>query len=174
MPRRWYVATTRPGQQDRADRELRQQGFTTFNPRVRIRVPKPDGSLRYRIKSYIAGYVFIRFDAVRDDWSGIRGTRGIGFLLSACEIPCRVRSGVIECMIAEYGDRFAVDERKLDELVICTGDSVEILGDAFIGLRATSLESPHEKVKFMLEMFGRSVETSANRDTLRLAKETAS
>lgn len=173
MPRRWYVATTRPLQQELADRSLRQLGFHTFNPRVRVRVPKPDGTMRYKIQPYIAGYIFIRFDAVKDDWSTIRGTRGVGFLLARDELPCRIRRGVVECMVAEYSTSgYAVDERRLDEMIIHTGDSVEILGGAFVGLKPVVLDSPHTKVSFMLEMFGRSVEASANRDSLRIAKET--
>lgn len=165
----WHVATTRPLQQSRADRELRQLGFITFNPRVRLREPKPDGSFKYLIKPYLPGYIFIRFDRLHDQWGKIRGTHGVGRLLMCGDDPARVRKGIIERMIKQFGDRFAVDERMFDELIIRTGDKVEILGEGFVGLRARALESTHSRVNFMMEMFGRQVETSAPRETLRLA-----
>lgn len=167
--RSWHVATTRPLQQSRADRELRRQGFVTFNPRIRIRVPKPDGTMRYAVKPYLPGYIFVRFDKLHDQWGKVRGTRGVSRLLMCGDDPARVRRGIIERMIKKFGDRFAIDERRLDELIIRTGDSVEILGEGFVGLRARALESTHSRINFMMEMFGRQVETSAPRETLRLA-----
>lgn len=168
--RNWHVATTRPLQQSRADRELRQQGFVTFNPRVRLRIPKPDGSMRYTVKPYIPGYIFVRFDRLHDLWGKIRGTHGVGRLLMCGDDPARIRKGVIEAMLRSFGDRFAIDERRLDELIIRTGDPIRILGDSFAALATTALESPHGRVNFMLEMFGRQVVSTAPRTSLRLAE----
>lgn len=171
MPRRWHVATTRPQQQVLADRELRRQGFETFNPRCRVRWPSGDGRDRYKIEPYLPGYVFIRFDAVRDDWGCIRGTRGVGRLLAQGELPCRIRKGIIEGMVRLFRDSFAVDERRLDELIIQSGDDVTVLG--MPAVRATVTDRAHARVGMMVEMFGRQVRASAKSNTLRKIEEAA-
>lgn len=167
MPRFWHAATVKPSQERRAQRELEQQNFRTFMPRVRIRRHTSDGRPAYRIMPYLPGYILVRFDRERDAWASINGTRGVGHLIMCGDLPSRMRRGVVEKMIAAMGDDFAVDERKLDEAIIRTGDEIS-LGGAFEG-KTVIVRSAHEKVRFMMEFFGRQVAVTASAGVVRKA-----
>lgn len=143
MTRHWHAATTKPLQEVRAERELRKQGFRVYSPRVRVR--RAGG---YRIQPYLRGYVLVQFDAERDWWwPSICHTRGVGRLLMMGERPSRIRRGVVERLIAEIGDDFAVDERKIDELILRPGDLVDVFGWG----SGVVISSSHDRIRLMLE-----------------------
>lgn len=156
MPRNWYAATTRPLQEQRAERELRKQGFFVYSPKVRLR--RAGG---YIVRPYLRGYVLVRFDPVADwRWPSINGTRGVGRLLMTGEVPSRIRRGVVESILSTFGDGFITDDRKFDELILHPGDRVFVVGMS----QGVVISSSHDKVRLMLEAFGGQVEAVVNKN----------
>lgn len=156
MPRHWYAATVKPLQEEVARRHLVSDGFQVFHPRVRVAVPKRDGSLRYRIKPWLPGYILVQFDRARQPWWRISSTKGVGHLLMNGELPCRVRQGVVEALVRAHGDDFVEDQRVLESAVVSAGDRFTVNG--VVG-EFTALETSHSKIAFMMEFMGRPVRT---------------
>ena len=175
MPRHWYVATTKPQRERQAEIELRKQiplGVLreVFNPRCRVKWPAPDGRERYTIKPYIPGYILVKFDAVRDTWQSINGTRGVGRLIMCGEIPSRIRVGVVSTLLdmCEQGETFVLDER-FDQVIappvkpINVGDKI----DVGLGRELVVAKSGHSRVGVMLDMLGRTVQASVSLSAIR-------
>lgn len=179
MPRHWYVGIVTPAKQDRVERTIRVQGHRVFNPRVRRKFPnKHTGGHFYRIGSYFPGYLFVQFDLVRDDWYSVLDIQGMwGFIKNETALPgepsrgremVRVRRGVVPAMMAELGDHFAVDERKLDEAMIRSGDRIRVLDGAYQGFETTAVGIRHSRIAFVLELFGRPHRVELPREALQL------
>lgn len=170
MPRHWYVATTKPQRERLAEVELRKQislGVVreVFNPRCRVKWPKPDGGERYTIKPYIPGYILVNFDIARDRWQSVNGTRGVGRLLMCGDLPSRIRVGVVRELLdlCEGGETFVHDE-KFDKIIsrvksYDVGDKISV-GVGYSNLDLTVSRSGHARVGAMLDIFGRRVEAS--------------
>jgi transcription antitermination factor NusG len=183
MPKHWYVAAVKPAKQGRIERQLRLRDFRIFNPRVRRKFPKSDGNHLYRIGPYLPGYLFVNFDIDRDFWWGVLEVDGVwGFICneigppgedSEGRWPQRVRRGVVPAMMAEFGERFVVDERKLDELVIRVGDRVRIRDGAYADFVPTVVASSEDRIGFILELFGKSHRVELPRESVELIGRTA-
>jgi len=163
MSRAWYASTTKPAAEDLAEKELLRQGFTVFNPHVRLAVRTHRGDHRLVVRPYLPGYILINFNAERDCWRSINWTRGIGKLFTCGEVPLRIRTGVVEQMIERVSeDGYAVDQ-KLDDVVISyfrTGDRVKLSSGSFVGFEADVVMTSRDKVLVMLEAFGRRTKTT--------------
>lgn len=178
MPRHWYVAVVRPSKQERVERSIRILGYRLFNPRVRRKFPKRDGSHFYRIASYLPGYLFVQFDLERDHWWQVLDVKHVHRFLDNEMAPpgepsegrqmVRVRRGVIPAMMAEFGGQFVIDERRADEAIIRVGDTVRIKSGAYEDHRAEVLRSAHSRVFFVLDLFGKRHEVSLPREQVQL------
>lgn len=166
----WYAATTKPVAEDLAEKELRQQGFTVFNPRVRLAIRTRRGEHRLVVRPYLPGYILINFNAERDRWRSINGTRGVGKLFTCGEVPLRIRTGVVEQMLELMTDEgYAVDQ-KLDDVVkqhFKTGDRVKLSSGSFAGFEADVMMTSRDKVLVMLEVFGRRTKTAVPSSSLQ-------
>ncbi|AGA31773.1 Transcriptional activator RfaH [Thioalkalivibrio nitratireducens DSM 14787] len=83
----WYAVHCKPNQDERAEDQLRNQGFEVFRPRIRCR---RRARQRYRavIESMFPRYLFVELDDASQDWSPIRSTRGVtGLVRMGGRIP---------------------------------------------------------------------------------------
>jgi transcriptional antiterminator RfaH len=73
---RWYVVQTKPGQESRAEANLRSWGVETLSPRLRERRPAVRSRAAFRIAPLFPRYLFARFDATAL-LAKVRFTRGV-------------------------------------------------------------------------------------------------
>lgn len=78
----WYVVETNAQGEALAQRNLEQQGFTSFCPRFR-KMRRHARRVDFAMAPVFPGYLFVRFDAARDPWHAINGTRGVRRLVGA-------------------------------------------------------------------------------------------
>ncbi len=78
--RRWYAVHCKPRQDARAEQQLRNQGYETFRPLVKVRSHRAEG-VRDSVESMFPRYLFIRLDTVTENWAPIRSTRGVAGLV---------------------------------------------------------------------------------------------
>lgn len=64
-------------QEQRAARELGNQGFETLLPLARVEHRERDGQLVARTRPLFSGYLFVEFDLNLDAWGAILSTRGV-------------------------------------------------------------------------------------------------
>lgn len=155
----WYAVTTKPLQEDRAEKELRQQGFRVAAPKSRLRVEKKDGGFKYVNKPYLRGYLLLEMDPHEGAWHSINNTRGVGKLVMCGDWPSRIRSAAMEWVLKALfvGGGLIVDERALDEALLEVGDVGRVLEGPFGMLSGTvsDVDRAHARIGMMLEVFGR-------------------
>ena len=85
----------RPGQTERAARELLNQGYEVFSPDIRLE--KLRGGKRIEcIEPLFPGYVFIELSELESNWRPIRSTRGVARLVTFGTKPAVVPDEVVE------------------------------------------------------------------------------
>lgn len=123
---RWYVVVTKPMQEQRAAKELRQQGFDVFCPLIEApprrrdldamerieaigravraasrRRGRPREPKSPRLRPALRRYVLVAIDVQRDAWGAIRSTRGVAEDWILCMVP---------------GTPFPIPEREVEAL----------------------------------------------------------
>lgn len=73
----WYVIRTHYAQEERADLELRNQGWQTKLPLARYEYRQRNGNLIERIRPLFRSYLFVAFDVYEDRWGPIVNTKGV-------------------------------------------------------------------------------------------------
>ncbi len=104
--RRWFVAHVFTGREKSAEAHLRNQQFETFSP-IELRTVRHARLLVTRERAFFPGYLFVRFDADRDQWRCINGTRGVRKLFMQMERPVACPHGVVERLM-EAADEHGV------------------------------------------------------------------
>jgi transcriptional antiterminator RfaH len=78
---RWHIVYTKPRQESHALRELENQHYICFLPRINLKK-----IVRGRVvlvkEPLFPRYLFIRLDTITSNWSPIRNTRGVSSLVS--------------------------------------------------------------------------------------------
>ena len=107
----WYVVRTRPRQERRARRELRQLGLSIWLPVLRERGPERRGRPRERSVAYFCGYAFVGVPAGAEDFGAICGADGVADVLRVAHEPRRVPVGLLQAI----ADRLAGQEAERAE-----------------------------------------------------------
>lgn len=97
----WFVAQTKPRQEDRAEANLRTLGIETFLPRTKE--PARRRSRGVRIAPFFPSYLFVKGE-VLERLHQITYTRGVQRMLGNVEGPQPIDSGVIESIRQRIGD----------------------------------------------------------------------
>jgi transcriptional antiterminator RfaH len=79
-PRLWYVIFSKPQQEQRALRNLTEQGFTCYLPLLQRELVRK-GKLTLSTEPLFKRYLFVQFDAHHSPWHVIRSTPGVTALL---------------------------------------------------------------------------------------------
>lgn len=156
----WYVVSTLPHQEARAEQNLRRQSFVTLLP-----VTKKTRRHARRIDTVRAplfpGYLFVQLDLAKQRWSSINGTFGVKRLLSNGVQPTQAPADFITAL-QETIDEEGVAAVPAPELQ--PGQQVRIATGPFADTIAAVLHlSPGERVKILLDVLGGSVSATMPR-----------
>lgn len=91
----WYVIQCRAKQNQRAQDNLENQGFTCFHPLLQVEKMRA-GRRQLREESLFPGYLFIQLDETAPSWHTIRSTRGVLRMVAFGQQPVPVPNAVIE------------------------------------------------------------------------------
>lgn len=69
MALHWYVLRSKPRKEDTVWKQVRQKGFETFYPRIRVNPVNPRAR---KVKPYFPGYLFVRIDLEEVGLSGFK------------------------------------------------------------------------------------------------------
>lgn len=162
---RWYVAQTLANREAYAQRQLENQAFRVFLPRM-MRNLRHARRIRQVLRAVFPGYVFVALDLNRDRWRSINGTIGVSRLIMAHDAPIPTPNGVVEALAACV-DPFGVCrfERKLG-----VGQSIRVTAGPFADLmgRIASLDDKG-RARVLLEIMGGAVVASLDAGTLEPA-----
>jgi transcription antitermination factor NusG len=150
-----------PGRGDVAARELGQQGFQVFRPRLVVKHTK----VEHIETDLFPGYHFVSF-RLSDPWGAVRHTRGVRMVLTGPDLrPFTMPPAAMQDLLDEP-TRWAPGTR--DEPVDLTGSVVEMLDDPFRELRGPVILSGPERVTVLLQLFGRQTPVTADRASVRV------
>ncbi|RVU83403.1 transcription/translation regulatory transformer protein RfaH [Leucothrix sargassi] len=93
--KQWYLLNCKPKQDQRAEENLNNQGYTTFRPTIQL--PKKRRGKDILIEeSLFPRYLFIHLDKEQDNWAPIRSTLGVNNIVRFGEQPAQAPDTLIE------------------------------------------------------------------------------
>jgi transcription elongation factor/antiterminator RfaH len=157
---RWYAVHTLPFAEARAEGQLHNQRFRTFQPK-RLKTVRHARRLKTVEAPYFPRYLFVVLDLGRHQWRKVNGTFGVSRLVMRGDQPHPVPRGVVEALIA------TADARGILQLgdKLQVGGPVRLMAGPFAEQLAI-LEHLDDsgRVRVLLDILGRQVtiSTAAN------------
>lgn len=159
---RWYAVHTQPHREMRAAAQLERQGFHAFVPQT-LKTVRHARRFRRVKRPFFPRYLFVAFDADRDQWRSVNGTFGVTRLVMAGERPQPAPRGLVEGLramttkdgVLEFSPRLEPGQR----VCILSGPFAEQIGE---------LQEIDEKgrVRILLDLMGGKVPVTSKAETL--------
>lgn len=143
-PRAWYLVQCKASQDERAEINLLNQGYTCFRPtHRRERVVR--GRRKVVCESLFPSYLFIQLGG-EDSWAPLRSTRGVARVVSFGGKPLPVRDELIAQFQEHEGDAPV-------EPGFSSGERVRITSGPLVELEAIFLAMEGEERVVLLMQF---------------------
>lgn len=153
---RWYVAEAESRKEALAIVHLERQSFHCFYPTF-MKVRRHARRVEMVRAPLFPGYIFISFNATRDEWRSINGTRGVRRLLTSERMRPTPMPGHAMVPLLELckGDALSIGP------AVCAGDRVIIVSGPFAEKYATvDALDDRGRVHLLLEILGGTVRMS--------------
>ena len=150
--RGWFVAYTKPRQEEVAQFNLELQAFEAYLPWYKTFQKSPDG-LVSSWQPMFPRYIFFRPGNVRQSISSVRSTRGVSFVLSFGSIPAVLNSHELHAIQAVENERNHVD--LVDLSVLQPGLQVRLQNCGLRGLEGLVHAVSAKRVTLLIELLGR-------------------
>ncbi len=148
----WFLAYTRPGQEDLAQQHLKQQAFESYLPRYK-RLKKSALSTDIVFEPMFPRYVFFRPKQAEQSVAPVSSTRGISHIIRFGGTFATIQSETLGIIRLLEQERNAADEAALSALQ--PGQKVRFLHLAFSGLEGLVKSAASRRVAVLLELMGR-------------------
>lgn len=142
--RAWYLVQCKASQDERAEINLLNQGYTCFRP-IHRRERILSGRRRVVWESLFPSYLFIQLGG-EDSWAPLRSTRGVSRVVSFGGKPLPVRDE----LIAQFHEH---DSDAQMEIRFTCGERVRITDGPFVELEAIFLAKEGEERVVLLMQF---------------------
>lgn len=151
---RWYVVSSQPHQEARAEVNLRRQGFDVWLPllqKARRHARRVDRVL----VPLFPGYLFVALDFGTARWRSINGTFGVVKLLCNGDVPQAVPDGLVDEIMSR---RDAGGFVRLPARAFVVGQGLRVAEGPFADLEGIyEGMSGRDRVVLLLNMLGRKV-----------------
>jgi len=159
----WLIAQTKPRAEATALEHLQRQGFVPYLPRIK-RTIRHAGKFTTRLEPLFPGYIFIGLTRSSAGWRSVNGTRGVVRILASGDGPHHVDMGFMRELFGST-DAEGVLQRPVSDF--CEGQKVEISVGPFAGMMAEiTTISPKQRINILLQVMGRSIETTIDSSNL--------
>lgn len=160
----WLVVHCKPREEDKAARNLRDQGFETFAPRIRQRKRGASG-WRLVTGPLFPRYIFIDVALGEQSTASIRSTPGVCTLVRFGQQLAPVPDSVIGFLQAQQNP--ALKAQQDEAWPQRPGDRVQILKGPFAGLTAVFETARGDaRAALLLDLLGRQNRVVVARDAL--------
>ena len=151
--RNWYLLTSKPKQDEKAEKQLLNQGYKIYRPLAR-RLRKSRGKMVERIESLFPRYIFIHLDLVEDNWFPIRSTIGVSDFVRFGGEPAKVPSEIVTTLKLQEDE---VANKAIDLDRFKRGEKIIVNYGAFKGLQAVfeCYEDGEQRSVVLLQMLGK-------------------
>ena len=161
----WYVVQTKSKHEAIAARNLENQAFTTFLPKLSVQKHQR-GRWHSVIEPLFPGYLFIELDLDQQNTAPIRSTRGVVCLVRMGATHQPVPESLVHALMeAQTVSGNAIEPAKLFK----SGDEVKLIGGPMAGLTGIfKARNSQERVVLLLNILGN--ETQINISPNHIAK----
>ena len=153
----WFLVYTKAREEERAQKNLENQGFETFFPMIayeNINQPKS-----FSCKPMFPRYLFISMNAERDNWTHIKSTRGVSHLVIFGDKFAAVPNSVVTFLKTKV-DHNNIIEQKILRQEFEKGDKLVIKKGVLKGKKATFLSATSkERVRILLKLMNELIVT---------------
>ena len=146
----WFLIYTKPRQEDRAKKNLENQGFVIFLPMIAYE--KISQSKSISLEPMFPRYLFIIINTEKDNWAHIKSTRGVSHVVLFSNKFAAVPNAVIE-FIKSRVNNHSIIKQKVTRQLFQKGDKLVINKGIFQGKEATFFsKTGKERVKVLLKL----------------------
>jgi transcriptional antiterminator RfaH len=162
----WFLVWTKPRQEQRAEHNLRNQGFNIFAPRISER-RRVGSRMQDQNVALFPRYVFLQAQASRQNLAVVRSTPGCVDLVRMQGRPVQVPSRVI-AQVEQRLEHLRHESRPSESWQ--PGDPLEVVGGPFAGVQAVFQQACGAgRVRVLLQWMGQWHRASVEQDLLRTA-----
>ena len=145
---KWLLVYTKAKEEQRAKKNLENQGFEIFLPM--IAVAKENQSKSITLKAMFPGYLFVKINTELDKWNRIKSTRGVSHLVVFGQRFAEIPNQVIAYLKSE-ADENDIFKQKITRQEFQKGDKLVIEKGMFKDKEATFLaKKSKERVSILL------------------------
>lgn len=148
----WYLAYTKPRQEEVARFNLEQQGFEFYLPLYR-KIKRTEQGPVSVFEPMFPRYLFFRPSNERQSLSSVRSTRGVTSLVRFGFEPAVIDSGLLERIRQMEQERNAASLQELSNLK--PGQAVRLRHTALSGIEGLIQRVSSKRVAVLLEILGR-------------------
>ena len=152
---KWFLVYTKAREEERAKKNLENQGFETFLPMIayeKISQPK-----LLSLKPMFPRYLFIIINVERDNWHLIQSTRGVCNVVLFGSKFAAVPNAVIEFIKTRVNNHSMAKQKAIRQL-FQKGDKLIIKKGIMKGKEATFFsKTGKERVKILLKLMNETV-----------------
>ncbi len=159
--RNWYVVSTQPHQEMRAETNLRRQAYEAWVPHL-LRERRHARRVETVKAPLFPGYLFIALDPMAQAWRAINNTFGVRRILCHGEFPRPIERGFVETL-QDATDASGVVALP-DPQRLAPGQPLRLLTGPFANSVGTLLRlADKDRVALLLSIFGREVQVTVSR-----------
>ena len=147
---KWLLVYTKTREEERAKKNLENQGFKTFLPIIAYEKISQPKSISF--EPMFPRYLFITINAERDNWAHIKSTRGVSHLVMFGDKFAEVPNSVVTFLKTrvDYND---IVKQKVTRQEFQKGDKLVIKKGVLNGKKATFLsKTSKERVRILLNL----------------------
>ena len=163
--KRWAAVNVKPNQANKAEANLKRQGFDFYAPRIKVTKRQQNRFINW-LDLFFPGYIFVHIDTTTDDARTVRSTYGISNIVRVGDRIGALPDAFIEEMrsrMHEMHNQASVD--------LAPGQKVEIARGPFAGLVADLIQvDANQRVKCLFDLISGKVSVSIAANDLILLK----
>ena len=145
---KWFLGYTKSREENRAKRNLENQGFEIFLPLIAYE--KMNQCTSISLETMFPRYLFIKINVERDNWTRIKSTRGVSHLVVFGQKLAEVPNQVVE-FLKTGADENGIFRQKITRREFQKGEKLIIKKGALEGKEATFVsKTSKERVNILL------------------------
>ncbi len=158
----WCVVRTKPGQETRAEQNLRRQRYSVFHPK-RSATTRGRTGWQQRTVTLFPGYVFVYVDKAGASWSPINSTYGVQSLVTVAGRPAVLPQAFVDELRSRCAESelvtSAADFTKGQKVRFSTGPFSEFVGEI-------ERVGPSNRVRLLIELLNCQISVETKREYL--------
>ena len=166
--RQWHLVHTKPRQEERAEENLRRQGYEVYLPRAKV-VRRRRGRPERRIEPMFPRYLLIHLEPGVDNWAPLRSTFGVSTIVRFGPEAAIVPDLLVAGLKAREDDDGLCD---LQQPPPGPGDRVQVVEGELAGLEGLFVAPDGEtRVTILLDIVGRSTRVRLPADWVETSRD---